>query len=188
MVIPPSLSDQDSPDLIAEFLAGDISAFEKVYNSYVEKLCRYASAFVPSEDSLDIIQDVFLSVWHTRDKLKVSTSNELSQYLFRSVRNRALNQVNRGKLHRRAVTDTTAIVEACHSSSMTESDNNSLLVKVRELIAHLPPRSREVLVLRWQHGVELEDIARIMDISYGSVRVLHSRALHMLKERLSLAE
>jgi RNA polymerase sigma factor (sigma-70 family) len=83
-------------------------------------------------------------------------------------------------------------VETSNSELFTTNDEeradaqDTLMDRVKAVIAALPPRSREILVLRWYHGLGLEAIASIMGISYGSARVLHSRALAGAKTKLGV--
>ena len=58
---------------------------------------------------------------------------------------------------------------------------------IRSMLPHLPPRQREVLVLRHLHGLDYGEIAEILDIAPPTVRV-HARAAReslcaLLKQR-----
>lgn len=183
--------DRNERALLAAFRSGDLRAFETIYRSKVEILCRYAATFVSGDDARDVVQDVFWATWNARERLAFVTDAELSQYLFRAVRNRAFNLVHRAQIHQQYIADQDRI-SAQHTAEdgvehTDRSDTDTLLSRVNALIEVLPPRSREVLLLRWHHGLDLEAIASIMEISYGSVRVLHARALAMLRNRLDLA-
>ncbi len=70
--------------------SGDQNAFEQAFRMHYEALCAFAVQYVKDKDvAEDLVQDLFVRVWHDREKINVTTS--LKSYLFTSVRNRALN-------------------------------------------------------------------------------------------------
>jgi RNA polymerase sigma factor (sigma-70 family) len=54
---------------------------------------------------------------------------------------------------------------------------------VRELLDSLPPRARAVLVLRFFHDLDDEQIAADLDIRTGTVRSIVSRSLSTLRSQ-----
>ena len=62
------------------------------------------------------------------------------------------------------------------------ADSSDVKASVRELLAELPPRQQEVIVLRHLQGMPYEEIARLLDIAPATARV-HARAgLETLRE------
>jgi RNA polymerase sigma-70 factor (ECF subfamily) len=53
--------------------------------------------------------------------------------------------------------------------------------RARELLEHLPPNLRELLVLRVAVGLSAEDTGRVLGMSAGAVRVAQHRALSRLR-------
>jgi len=48
---------------------GDIRAFENLFRSYYEPLCRYARQFVENTNTAEeIVQDLFYVLWKEREK------------------------------------------------------------------------------------------------------------------------
>ena len=162
---------------------GDVAVFEQLYRAWFHDLCKYVSTFVPDDDAGDIVQDVFLSIWKNRSRVTARTDQDLFHYLLRSVRNRALDVVR----HER-VRDRYASAEDASQVSSEEaaSSVDEVFARIGPLIETLPARSREVLILRWYHGLGFEQIASIMGISYGSTHVLHARALAMVRKQLGV--
>lgn len=56
--------------------------------------------------------------------------------------------------------------------------------RVREALAALPERDREVLVLRHLEDLSAREAGEVLGLTEGAVRVRHMRALHRLRERL----
>ncbi len=180
----------NNAELIAAFKSGSIAAFERVYVTHFEKLCHYTSTFVSDDEAADIVQDVFELLWNHRQTFTVQTVPELTHYLFRSVRNRALNVLRHQKVRAAYVAEIEALELEKHDEvnpNLSLDVGEQALDRLRDVIDSLPPRARELLVLRWYNGFGLEQIASLMEVSYGSVRVLHSRALDMLRTRLQLS-
>ncbi|MCB0581699.1 MAG: sigma-70 family RNA polymerase sigma factor, partial [Phaeodactylibacter sp.] len=57
-------------------------------------------------------------------------------------------------------------------------------LKLKEALQQLSPRQKEAIYLKYQLGMDYEDIGQAMDISYQSVRNLAHSALSRLRELL----
>ncbi len=170
---------------VAALEVGDVGIFEQLYREWFYELAKYVATFANDDDAGDIVQDVFLAVWRNRQRLPVKTDQDLFHYLLRAVRNRA-HDLNR----RERVRDNYILAEPLAGRELPGLDQDEshedLLLQVSRLIETLPPRSREVLVLRWYQGLDFKQIASIMGISYGSAHVLHARAMAMVREQFKL--
>ena len=60
-----------------------------------------------------------------------------------------------------------------------------LRVRIRELVAQLPAREREVLQAHYYEQREFQEIAAVLGISKGRVSQLHARALAQIREWLN---
>lgn len=58
--------------------------------------------------------------------------------------------------------------------------------QIQAALARLAPRDREVLLLRYLEELSTRDIAAVLDISEGAVKVRHLRALQRLRKHLDL--
>lgn len=54
-----------------------------------------------------------------------------------------------------------------------------------QVVRQLPPRQREIVVLRYVIGMTSDEIAAALDISAATVRVHHMRAMQKLREALT---
>src|SRR6266496_6273697 len=87
-------------DLVARIRAGDEAAFEAMFRTYYDPLCRYVSACLGSRDAAeDAVQGVFVRIWEDRARWVVS---DVRHYLYAAVRRRAISQVRRIAVQRRA--------------------------------------------------------------------------------------
>jgi len=164
---------------------GDETAFEDMFRAYYPRLCRFAAEYVDSANrARDLVQDVFLRIWEQRAEWTVQRS--LKAYLYRAVRNRALNEVRRRDTRHEAEEDleyTTdgntreGAVEAVHGGVLSE--------KVEAAIQALPKRRRTAFLLHRRHGLTYKEIARAMDITPKTVENQIGRALKALRNDLA---
>jgi RNA polymerase sigma factor (sigma-70 family) len=72
--------------------SGDGAAFERLFKTYYATLCHFARTYVRGEDECrEVVQEVFLRIWEKRQVWHPSHS--VRMYLYRAVRNKALNHV-----------------------------------------------------------------------------------------------
>ncbi|MDR1331956.1 MAG: RNA polymerase sigma-70 factor, partial [Tannerella sp.] len=70
----------------------DRKAFRYLFDCFFTPLCRFAGTYVNDRSTAEeIVLDVFTAVWEKRLTLEIGIS--WKSYLFRSVRNRALNHL-----------------------------------------------------------------------------------------------
>ncbi|MFR6414629.1 MAG: sigma factor [Alistipes shahii] len=78
---------------------GGTAAFRELFDRYYAPLCRFAAYWLRDRTSAEeIVLDTFTHIWQHAGELRISTS--VRAYLFRAVRNRALNRLLR-QTHRR---------------------------------------------------------------------------------------
>src|SRR5690606_28629650 len=78
-------------ELILQLAAGNKAAFRKIYEFYWEKLFAFVFNFLHDrEESKEIVQEVFISLWVKRTKLDYQKGT-LNSYLFSMAKNRVLN-------------------------------------------------------------------------------------------------
>jgi RNA polymerase sigma-70 factor (ECF subfamily) len=63
---------------------------------------------------------------------------------------------------------------------------SELRQRVQDALARLDPRDREVLVLRYLEGLKTDEIAAILGIRAGAVKMRHLRALERLRGLLDI--
>jgi RNA polymerase sigma-70 factor (ECF subfamily) len=178
----------DEQELIARVRQGDTSAFEVLFRRHFEAVFRFASSFVVDRDVADdVAQEVFGWVWVHRAAW--NPPGDILSYLLAAVRNRALvltrNEKRRANVTGRYVVPGESPAMAAPGLSMeTVIEDEELIATIWRVIQVLPEPRRTVLLLRWRHGLEWDEVARIMEMSIPATRMVHSRALKLLRERL----
>ena len=170
-------------DLVARLARGDRAAFEAVFHEHYVSLVRFAEAMLRSREAgEDIVQEVLLNLWRQRENLRIDDS--LRAYLYRAVRNRALNSVRNDRVRREALPD---LVKESPEPAASEVGllEGELEAAVRAAIAQLPPRCREIFELSRFKGLRYVEIAETLGISVKTVETQMGRALKILRERLA---
>ncbi len=178
--------DADSRDraIIARLRAGDEATLDALVRELYEPLCRVAYRVTGSPDAADdVVTEAFIALWNRADRVDDAVS--VRSYLYRAVRNRALNAV-RDDRRRRVVPLAAAagVADAGQSGSASEPDADFEMALGRA-VAALPERTRLAYVLSREHGMTYAEIAEVMDISVKTVEMQLSRALIALRRALS---
>jgi RNA polymerase sigma-70 factor (ECF subfamily) len=127
-------------------------------------------------------QEVMLELWRRRASITIETA--IAAYLFRAVRNRALNQLRSSRTRLSAEPQLAAA-----SGGVTPSDarvrEHELRAAFEEALASLPPRCREVFELSRGAGMRYSEIADALGISVKTVEAQMGKALRIMRERLA---
>jgi RNA polymerase sigma-70 factor (ECF subfamily) len=172
--------------LIAAVRAGDRQAFETLYRAYWPLLVKFARRIggLATEDAKELVQDVFLSLWRSRERWSVRDG--LSRYLYGAVSLRAREL---GVKRRRAIELPLADREpTVDNSGPHRPVVRELERKVASIIAAMPARCREVYLLHHADGLDSRAIASALGLSVITVNRHHARALHLLARGLAETE
>jgi RNA polymerase sigma-70 factor (ECF subfamily) len=161
----------------------DRAAFEALFRAHYAGLLRFAIRFVrtPAEAE-ELVQDVMLQIWIHRDR--VAVGEELKTYLYRAVRNHALNALRRRKVEhgfRSTLPPEPVAPPTGSDESLTETER-----AVAAAIAALPERCREIFLMSREQGLSYTQIASVLGLSVKTVETQMGRALKSL--RIALAE
>jgi len=170
-------------DLLRRLQSGDESAFDAIFRQWYAPLVRFADSIVRSRAiAEEIVQDVMLELWRRREAL--SPDSSVQAYLFQSTRNRSLNHIRHERVERRAepgAEDEYGTAPAA-SSALLEAEIDTA---VRNAVAGLPDRCREVFELSRSRGLKYSEIATALGISVKTVESQMGKALRILRERLA---
>src|SRR5690606_22989616 len=100
------LETRQQPDhsLVARFRLGDLEAFGRLYQRHRNGLYGYALSICrDGAEAADLVQDLWLAFLQDADKLAAVVN--VRAYLYRSLRNRALDAMRRRGIERAAVAD-----------------------------------------------------------------------------------
>ena len=154
--------------------------FEKLYKRFQPSLTNYAFYLTrSSEDAIEIVNDVFLSVWSKQNRLTLDHS--LKTYLYTAVKNRSINYIKKNKLE-------TLFDDQLDTLSDFEADK-SLLQKEQQIIIeqimnNLPPKCKQVFSMSRVDQLSNKEIASLLDISIKTVEAQITKALKIFRKKL----
>lgn len=178
----------DESALIARVRAGDAEAFTAVVRAHAKPMARFAYAFVQSWDTADdVVQTVLVQLWEGRASLDPALS--LQAYLYRLVRNRALNEQKFLAIRARHRTQVQASIVTDPSSVTVVSPEGQVLDRatLATVIRRLPQQRRLALELRYTDQLSFQEIGEVLGISTDAAKKLVIRALQDLRKFLGVS-
>ena len=167
--------------LMKRCVAGDEGAFQEIINQYKDGVYAFLRRYLNDRDLVDdVFQETFLQLYVSRDTFDIS--KPLRPWLFTIAANKA-----KDALRRRQRVDSTNL------SSLFDSDEHSIddvlntldhddhlpyddLIReetaaaVKRVIARMPTRLREILILAYFHKFSYAEIGGILGIPVGTVK------------------
>lgn len=187
--------------LMARIVRGDEPAFMTVYDRYADSVFGTSVRFVRDRElAAEIVQDVFLAVWHRAGQFDPSAGS-LAGWIFGIARNRAVDRLRaeaRRPVAARPRPDTGSqpgdlLDHATYASSHAgpdrdepaeEIDRRWLRAVIRTALSELGTDERDVLILAYDLGLSQSDIAARLRLPIGTVKSRTRRALARLRTNL----
>lgn len=144
-------------------------------------LRAYLHGFVSPSEIDDLVQETYARLLRARDRGAIASPRGL---LFATARNAA-----RDLFRRRTTANTIPITESIESRVIDDAPNAAETASrhqetdlLTDAIAELPPRCREILVLRKFENLSHREIAQKLGISEHTVESQLTKALHRCEE------
>lgn len=178
------VKDKDMNDKIKhiqEVKSVDTAAFEQLFTDHYDALYRYCQTMVKDQNDIeDIVQSVFMDLWHDRSKLVIHTS--IKAYLYKAVYFKCMNKIKHDKVASKysntisnpestAVTDTLIIQEIAD--------------KIKETIESLPEQCRKIFSMSRMDGLRYNEIAEKLNLSPKTIENQMGKALKTMRVALS---
>lgn len=183
----------DEHVLLAQIARGDEEALHQLYLAYRPRLRRYLWHQLDGDAAgvEEALQDVFLAVWRSagryRAEARVSTwVFQIAHYVALGARRRS---VRRSQVLRiEPPEDETQAAAGWHEAADETWDDAVLnRLSLGDALGRLSSSHRAVLILVFQHGFSLEEVARILDVPTGTVKSRVSYARKALLRALCAA-
>ena len=175
-----------SEDLLARIASGDRDAFAVFYRRHRPDVYRFALHMCGAHATAeDIVQDVFLAVIKLAGKFQPERSTALPWLL-----GIARNHVRRNRAASWANRLSAWIVPGASGASdpLADLTHREDVAAVRRLVAELPMRYREAIVLCDLRELSYQDAAIVLRCAVGTVRSRLHRGRALLAVRLRKRE
>jgi RNA polymerase sigma factor (sigma-70 family) len=175
LILGPALRTQPDRRLVMLVRDGYESAFEEIVRRYGRPLVRYAASIVGNR-SEDVTQDAFSKALPALQRGDAEI--ELRPWLFRIVRNTALNDL------RDSPPSPEVLAEAIAGgrNPAEELERREELADLMQRLQALPEPQRAAIVMRELEGLGHEEIAAALGLSGGAARQAIYRARQALRD------
>ena len=153
---------------------------EKIYTAFYGKVMGYLCAHINRRaEAEDLASDVFEKVFTRFDQYDGSKSS-VSTWIFTITRNTLIDHYRRTK-------PTEELDENLSDQSEIDEDllRSESLEELAAALRRMPQELRDLIVLRYYDNRPLTEVAEMMGLSYGAVKLRHQKALGMLRRALS---
>jgi len=170
--------------IIERIRQGETSLFREIVERYHAKLLRFAERYVRSRDvAEDVVQEAFIKAY--RNLWTFDTSLMFSSWIYRIVRNEAINSYSKARRVREFVSELAAeaidVVELSHEMVSVRQEEREMVARY---VKDLPVAYREPLELFFFEEKKYEEISEILHIPVSTVGIRIMRAKALIKKRL----
>lgn len=170
---------RNDPDLIAGCLAGEPDAWSEFLERYRPMMVEMARRIVPAADAEDVVSSIVVDLWQRRKLARFEGRSTLKTWLGAVVINAALNA-------RRSADSPDARVpldeDAGDAQMPVQSggQDHELIAVLADAIASLPPATKTLMLMYYEHELTLDELARVHDTSKSTL----SRTLRQAREQI----
>ena len=153
---------------------------EKLFEEYYAAALLYSMTIVKDKDDAeDIVQRAFISLWRKMGSMDFHTSARA--YLYKSIYHASLDFLKHTKV-RKHYEDELKNTQAVHAIN---SEEKELYEKIQYAINGLPDQCQRIFKMSRYDGLKYKQIASTLHISEKTVENQMSKALKILRERLT---
>lgn len=154
---------------------------EQIYTEYGGKIMGYIRARIRnSADAEDLRSEVFEKILRKLDEFDPEKAS-LNTWVFTITRNTVIDHFRRTK-------PTEELDENLSDNIELDADllNQENMTELAAALRKLPQQLMDIIVLRYYDGKPLTEIAEMMNLSYGAVKLRHQNAILMLRKSLDI--
>jgi len=173
----------DDAVYVSELRLGSESAFNFLYSKYALKIYRTSRRMhISHEDAEEVVQETFIKIWKNRERLDPDLS--FNAYLLSIVKSLVIRLTQRNA--RQLLQSKEWIANAVVTENQTEDEffYAEMLEASLQEVNKLPPRQREVFLLKRIELFSLDEIADKLNISKKTVKNQLVEANKFLKLRI----
>jgi len=176
------VSDNDF-ELIKKFLAGDESAFNLIVKKYQKKIYWHARQMLGNHlDADEVTQEVLIVIYKKLGSFNFNSS--LFTWIYRIINTRSLNQIRRRKIKNFfSIDDDENTFELADTKDIVEDlVNREKLKLVDKALEKLPPKQRQIFIMRNYEELSYEEISKITGKTVGGLKANYFHALRKVLE------
>jgi len=186
------MSTEDDKDLglVQRFQAGDSSAFDELMEKYKKRMFSYVYKSVKNwEDTEDLVQEIFVKVFQALSRWEPKA--KFSTWLYTIAHNVCIDfhRANSRKGPSYSIDDEDIIhgmppVDDVYSDPEKVAIEKEIRDRIQEALEQLSGRQKEVFVLYHYQGLKVREIAEVLGLAEGTVKIHQHRAMEKLRNIL----
>lgn len=162
---------------------GDEAAFTEIFFHYSARIHPFIKKMTRSEEvTEELVQDVFVSLWKSREKLP--EINNYSAYIFTFATNRTYNYLKVKAREIKRLQALAAVEKDFTNNTIETIDLNESRELINELVNELAPQQKLIYKLTREEGLSHEEIALQLNISKNTVKNHLVKTLKFLRDNL----
>jgi RNA polymerase sigma-70 factor (ECF subfamily) len=176
-------------DLIVRAVAGESDCFDTLVKRYHRQIANYIFRMVGDyETALDLTQEVFIKVYGSLDRYRPEF--KFSTWAYKIASNTAIDHLRKQSLATAPlylVSDDEEFELPIPSKGLSPEralERRERSAQIEEVIAELPPRYRELIVLRHVSELSYDEIAEVTGLPLGTVKNRIFRAREAMRQHL----
>lgn len=177
---------EDENVLMKSLQIGEESAFDAIFKIFHSSLVFFSSRILAAQEiqiAEEIVQDVWLKFYERRRNFEYL--NAVKAFLYISVKNKCLQQLEKNQVKNRRLESYFNQPEAVQESVLQDIIYSEVIREVTAAIELLPPQCRLIMKHFFEDGKNAKEIAELLQISVSTVNNQKSRAISVLKNKLS---
>lgn len=169
--------------LVKQVANGNESAFLKLFNHYKNDVYNYSKNMLKEKIyAEEIVQDVFLKVWLTRENLNSDLS--FKSYIFTITRNLTINFLHKVANDRKVREHVFYVKPTSYNPTDALFDEIYNEKLQQQAINTLPPKRKRIFELSRKEEMSYDQISKELGISKNTVKNQMSRSLVSIRDFL----
>jgi RNA polymerase sigma-70 factor (ECF subfamily) len=175
-------------ELVNSFTGGDESAFNKIVLKYQHKIYWHARRMTGNHlDADDIVQEVLMVLYKKLKDFKFQSS--LYTWIYRITSTRSINFINKRKIKLAFSFEDEPESSLRKNEDIIENlETREKLEKIDEMLKKIPPKQREVFILKNYEQLTYEEISEITGKSVGGLKSNYFQAMKKIIEMVKKNE
>jgi RNA polymerase sigma-70 factor (ECF subfamily) len=172
-------------ELVKKFVDGDESSFNKIVNKYQKKIYWVARRMSGNHlDADDIVQDVLITMYKNLKNFQFKSS--LFTWIYKVSYTRTLNHLKKRKIKEAfSIEDKNVRTIKENFNILKNLEDKERLDKVEACLQQIPPKQREVFIMRNFDELSYEEISEITGTSVGALKANYFHSVKKLMELMN---
>lgn len=161
----------------AKIAGPHVAELSRFFNAHDQWLFGHACVRTRGDRELaaDLVQDTFEAAARAWPALRERDTGRQRAWLIATVANKNVSEFRRKEAFRRRQADIHIRYQPTAADTAAQALNAIALDRAREIIEDMPPRQKQIALMRWQDHRKAAEIAAELDLAEGTVHAhLHA--------------